>query len=126
MEGSISSSPAAAARTAARRRVAGASLSRKPLAPARRVVRGDDPLRRGQPVEVRHPDVHQHHVGMQLGHEPDRLEAVVGLTHDLQVVLEVEDRSEAGPQQLLVVGDQDSDGHAHIMTPCRRRRVLLK
>ena len=41
----------------------------------------------------------------------DRVRAVDGLADDLDVVLGVEQRAEAGPDQRLVVGHQDPDRH---------------
>ncbi len=70
---------------------------------------GDDGAGRRQPVDVRHPDVHHDHVGQQLPGELDRRRAVVGLTDDLDVVLGVEQHAQTGPEQHLVVGDDDAN-----------------
>ena len=78
-------------------------------------MRIEHPRRAGElrggldPVHPRHPDVHQHHVGPQLTGEPHGFEAVLGLPHDLDPVDRAEEEPEAGPDQVLVVGDQDPD-----------------
>src|SRR5262245_17558922 len=80
------------------------------------VPRGDDLPGGGQPVQHRHPDVHQHHVGSELAGEPGRLPPVARLPDHLQVRLAVQQRRQARPHQGLVVGDQHPDraagGHA--------------
>ena len=47
----------------------------------------DDPPRSFQPVDPRHPDVHQHHVGALLAHQRDGLQPVAGQTRDLEARL---------------------------------------
>ena len=103
-------------------------MSRKPLAPgpdrrvhvlveverrededARRAARRDDPPRRLDPVELRHPDVHQDHVRLELGRQAHRLVAVLGLADDLEIVASLDDQPEAAADERLVVGDQDPD-----------------
>ena len=76
-----------------------------------RAARRDDPPRRLDPVDARHPDVHQDHVGLELGREAHRLRAVLGLADDLEVVARLEDQAEAAAHERLVVGDQDADRH---------------
>src|SRR6266536_2011165 len=110
--GARSASPAATTRTAATSSCSEQSLSRKPLAPAasasytyssrssgqhvypRRAGRPADgaatatieDLRGGgQPVEHRHPDVHDHHVRDQPPGHLDRLPTVPGQPHHLNV-----------------------------------------
>ena len=79
------------------------------------VSRRDDPVGREQlaggldAVHLRHPDVHQHHVGLQLVAHRDRLEAVAGDTDDLHPVLRVDDRPDALAEELLVVDQHDPD-----------------
>ena len=63
-------------------------------------------------VELGHADVHQHDVGLERADLLDGVEPVGGLAHHLEVVLGVEDHAEAGADERLVVGDQQSDGHA--------------
>ena len=74
----------------------------------RRPARNDTPGRL-EPVEPRHPDVHQHDVGLELAHDPERLLTVLGLTDDLDVLLRLEDHPEPGADQRLVVDDQHAD-----------------
>ena len=114
-----------------------ASLSRKPLAPARsasytyssrsKVVststlvapaRGrrpcpvaEDQAGGLQPVEHRHPDVHQDHVGPERGGLVDRVPAVDRLADDLDVGLGASSTEQPLPDHRLVVGDQHPDGH---------------
>ena len=58
-----------------------------------------DPAGRGEPVEQRHPDVHQDDVGAQFTHPAQRLLAVGGLPGHLDVGLGVEQRPEPRPDQ---------------------------
>jgi len=80
--------------------------------------REDDDLRRRgravaqdpsrlEPVQPRHPDVHQHDVGLQVASELDRLGAVARLADHLDVRFRLEDQPEAGADERLVVGEQD-------------------
>jgi hypothetical protein len=71
----------------------------------------DDPGRRLQPVQLRHPDVHQDHVRPVRPHRRDGLKPVPGLGHDLDVVLVVEHHAEPAPDQRLIVDDHDADAH---------------
>src|SRR5581483_6159273 len=70
---------------------------------------GEDPSRRLEAVEVRHPDVHQHDVGAQRPDLVDRLTAVRRLADDLDLGLGVEDHPEPGAYERLVVDEQDAD-----------------
>src|SRR5690606_19309364 len=70
----------------------------------------EDPPRRLDPVELGHAQVHEDDVGLEVGDESHRLVAVTGLADDLQVGLGVDDRAHAGPEELLVVDEQDPDG----------------
>ncbi len=63
------------------------------------------------PVEVGHADVEQAHDRRQLTGERDGVEAVGGLPDDLDVGLSVEDHGKTGPDDLLVVSDEHTDGH---------------
>ena len=65
------------------------------------------------PVEVGHADVEQAYIGSQLAGERDGVEAVGGLSDDLDVGLSVEEHREADPDDLLVVGDEYTDGHVY-------------
>ena len=66
---------------------------------------------RGRPrtVEHRHPQVHQHDVGPGGERESDRLLAVRGLAHDLEVVEQPEQGDEPVAHERLIVGDEDPD-----------------
>ena len=74
----------------------------------------DEHLVAGQPprcldaVEVRHPNVHQQHVGPERARGLHRLLAVLGLAHHLHLPGGLEHGAKAGPHQRLVVGDQDA------------------
>ena len=91
------------------------------LDPGQVVVGGDAP---GgfQAVHPGHPDVHQHHVGALAAGQVDRLRAVGGLAHHLEVVGRVDQHVEPGADQRLVVGEQDPD-HGACLPPGRGRRL---
>jgi hypothetical protein len=78
----------------------------------------EDLAGRGQAVEARHADVHQHDVGAQARGERHRLVTVGGLAHHLEVGLGAQDHAKARAHELLVVGEHDLDHHA---TPSGRR-----
>ena len=59
-----------------------------------------------EPVQARHPDVHQRDVGLQPLDLLDGLLPVDRLAHDLDVGLGVEDHLEARAHERLVVRDQ--------------------
>ena len=61
------------------------------------------------PVELRHPHVHQDDVGQQPQRLVDAGAAVVGLADDLDVLLGVEHRRQAAADQRLVVDHQHLD-----------------
>ncbi len=90
---------------------------------------GDDPAGGLDPVELRHADVHEHDVGPRAPHHRDRLGAVVGLAHHLDVVLGVEEDPESGSHERLVVGEGDADqpvsaligSRAHTRKPPEKR-----
>src|ERR1700683_780365 len=63
------------------------------------------------PVQHRHPDVHDDDGRGEAGRELDRLPAVGRLADDLQVVLGVDQRGERGTEQRLVVHDQNPGRH---------------
>ena len=87
-------------------------VAREPLAHHR--ARGSDP------VEYRHAHIHQDDVGTQLARAFHRCPAVVGLAHDLDVVLCVEDEPEAAAHERLVVREQDG-GHTPLSSGRRAR-----
>jgi hypothetical protein len=75
------------------------------------VVSGEDPPGRLEPVELRHPDVHQDDGGTEPGRLGDRLEPVSCLCDDFDVLFAGEQHPEAGPDHGLVIGDEDADRH---------------
>jgi hypothetical protein len=70
---------------------------------------GEDHPDRLQAVHDRHPDVHEDDVGEVRAGQPDRLGAVGRLADDLHVLGAFEQAAKAGPDQLLVVRQQDPD-----------------
>src|SRR6185436_11947877 len=62
-------------------------------------------------VQLRHLDVQEQRVGLQLRGRLHRLEPCRGLAHDLDAVLAGQDLSEQPARGSLVVDDQDA-GHA--------------
>ncbi len=67
--------------------------------------------RRLDAVQVRHPHIHEHDVGLQLASEPDRVGAVDGLPDDVDARVRPQKRSEPGPHHGLVVRDQHTYLH---------------
>ncbi len=61
-----------------------------------------------EPVHHRHADIHQHDVGAGPLAGVDGLSAVAGLGDDTDLRVGLEDHAEAGPDERLVVGDQDA------------------
>ena len=78
---------------------------------AGRPVGGQDPPSGLQPVELGHPDVHEHDARLQAGGLLDGLAAVGGLTDDVDVGLAGQEHAEADADHGLVVGHQDPDRH---------------
>src|SRR5580700_6354872 len=117
--GDSRASPRATTRMALMRSSGSVSLTRKPLAPARIASKtyssaaqlgvGDDLPGCLQPVGPRHADVHQHHFGLQRAGQIDRDRPVRGLPDDLNVGRRADDVPETGPDESLVVGEQDLD-----------------
>jgi hypothetical protein len=66
-------------------------------------------LGRGEAVHVRHPDIHQHDSRLQSAHQVDSLQAVRSLAGHANVCLTSQDDAEAGPDQPLVIADDDRD-----------------
>lgn len=62
-------------------------------------------------VQLGHPDVHDHDIGTLGPGQPYRLPPVGGLPDDLHVRLCVDEEPERAPEQSLVVGEQDANGH---------------
>jgi hypothetical protein len=61
---------------------------------------------------MRHPYIHDDHVGSQLVRQRDGLDTVGGLPHHLDPRLRGEYRGESGAHHRLVVGDEHRDRHA--------------
>ena len=72
-------------------------------------VLGLDPADRGEPVHVRHQQVHQHDVGLEATGHGDALAAVGRLAHDLDVGEQIEERAQARADDGVVVDEQDAD-----------------
>ena len=89
----------------------------------RRRARGDQPARRLDAVQHRHPDVHQDHVRRPPLGQPHRLGPVLGLAGHLDVGLGLEDGPEPAPHERLVVADQDPDAHARGSSSGMRART---
>ena len=62
-----------------------------------------------QPVHPRHPDVHQHHVGVVAPRPPTRRLAVGRLAHHRDALGGVQDDAEPRADQFLVVDHQHPD-----------------
>ena len=79
-----------------------------------------DPL----PGEVgRHPDVGHDHLGDRLGRPGHQLVTIGGLADDLQITGELDQRLDPLPDQEVVVGQVDGDGHRPLPSrPIRPRR----
>ena len=67
-----------------------------------------DPAGRLDAVQARHPDVHEQHVRRAPLGEAHGLVSVGSLSHDLDVVLGIEQGSEPGPDEFLVVSQPES------------------
>ena len=68
-----------------------------------------EPGDRGDAVEERHVQIDDDGVGIEVVREVDCLEAVVGLTDDLELRLAVDQLAERPDEQLVVVRDQHLD-----------------
>ncbi len=69
-----------------------------------------------EPVHARHLDVEQRDVGPLAHRRCDHLVAAPDLRHDVEVVLEFEQRGQGGADERLVVGEQQPD---HASTSAR-------
>jgi len=76
---------------------------------------------------LRHPDVHEHHIGQRLAGHGHCLGPVAGLADDVDVVLFRENHLQATPEQGVIIGDQHPDGIWALSRPrppgSRRRPV---
>jgi hypothetical protein len=64
---------------------------------------------RGDAVEARHDEVHEHDVRMQPCRRLERFLAVRRLPCDLDALLELEERAQAVADDGVVVDDEDAD-----------------
>src|SRR5215468_9270107 len=71
---------------------------------------GADPRGGFDPVQVRHPDVHQHQVGLEPRGLADGRQPVGGLADHLEVLDALQDGAQAGADEFLVVGDEQPHG----------------
>jgi hypothetical protein len=69
--------------------------------------------RRVQPVQVRHSDIQQQHVWLQLAGTLDSFPAVSGLATNFPPGMAFEQGANAFPRHLVIVCDKDSK-HAHL------------
>jgi hypothetical protein len=60
-------------------------------------------------VQLGRADVHQHDIGPELARQRNGLASVRGLSRDIKVGLGVKERAEAGADDRLVLGEQDTD-----------------
>ena len=128
--GERSAAPSATVRIAAISCSGESSLSTKPLAPARNasktyssrsnVVRiriraalsdGEDASGRLEPVQLRHPDIHQDDGGTEPGGLVHGLEPVGRLGDHFNVLLAGEQHAKAGADHRLIVDDENPDRH---------------
>jgi hypothetical protein len=65
------------------------------------------------PIDARHPDIHQHDVRTQPPGRGGRLGAVAGLARHLDGRVAGEHGAQPGPHEVVVVDDQHSDARAH-------------
>jgi hypothetical protein len=79
-----------------------------------------DRLGRFDAVHDRHVHVHEDDVGTELVHSLDRLGAVGSLPHDLKLVPQFDELSEAAPDGGVVVDQQDLQRTPHF-EPIRSR-----
>jgi hypothetical protein len=68
------------------------------------------------PVQARHLDVHEDHVGLGLEGVPQRLPAVLGLPHHTEVPLRLQEAFQALAEEGVVVCQQNAD-HPFILAP---------
>ena len=64
----------------------------------------------GGAVHIRHDQVHQHHVWLDLAVQPYRFPAVAGLTNKIQVIKRQQERGQPAADNGMVVHEHDADG----------------
>ncbi len=72
-----------------------------------------------EPVEPRHVDVEEEHVGRELARELERLDAVFGFARDLDAFHARQNAQDAGARDRLVVDDEDSHADTGMVTTAR-------
>lgn len=72
-----------------------------------------DRLGRGDPVQPRHPDVHQHDVRSVLSRSPDGLLAIACLADHDHVGFRFEHQAEADADEFLIIDEEYADGVGH-------------
>ena len=72
----------------------------------------DQPPRDFEPGQAGHLHVEEHQVRLQLAGQPQRLDAVGGLTDDFDAADLAEQKAQLLPRQLLVVDDEDAQRRA--------------
>ena len=70
-----------------------------------------DLLCRLEPVHVRHPDIHEDHVGELTARVLDGLAPGPGFAHDLEIVGLGEHRGDSLADELVIVDEQHTNGH---------------
>ncbi|GAA3157905.1 hypothetical protein GCM10020001_097440 [Nonomuraea salmonea] len=86
---------------------------------------GADTSGRLDAVEERHAQVHQHHVGTQLGRQTDRLQTVTGRTDDLNARYEPEQQHQPLTYDGLIVHDEHTHAHHWSTIPLPSAGSLL-
>jgi len=61
------------------------------------------------PGATRHPDIHDHDMGMQPRHSLDHGVGVPGLADHVEAGLRLQETPEAEPDQLVIVAEEDPD-----------------
>ncbi len=95
--------------TERREHVAVAVVGRQHEHPRRRTALREC-LDRLETADTGHPQVHEDDVGRERVHERERLGAVGGFAHDLEVRLRGQHAPEAVANDRVIVGDEHADG----------------
>jgi hypothetical protein len=67
-------------------------------------------------VEVRHGDVHDHHIGAEFPGQPHCAAAVAGFPDHLKAAFPLQQGRQPLPHDLVVIGQEDFN--AHMSPPC--------